>query len=35
MGLLWDTIGSRYAFLVGAGLAIVAMVIFAATVKEG
>jgi len=35
MGLLWDTVGSRYAFLVGAGLAVTAMLIFTATAKEG
>jgi MFS family permease len=35
MGLLWDSIGSRYAFLVGAGLALVAMVVLAFAVKEG
>jgi MFS family permease len=34
MGLLWDTIGSRYAFLVGATLAILAMAILAITIKE-
>jgi MFS family permease len=35
MGLLWETIGSRYAFLVGAALAAIAMGILAVTVKEG
>jgi MFS family permease len=35
MGLLWDTIGSRYAFLTGAGLALAAMIILAVGVKEG
>jgi MFS family permease len=35
MGLLWDTLGAQYAFMVGAGLAVVAMIIFSLTVKEG
>jgi MFS family permease len=35
MGLLWDTLGAKYAFLVGAGLAVVAMVIFSLAVEEG
>jgi len=34
MGLLWDSIGPRYAFLVGAGLAVAAMVILGFAVKE-
>jgi MFS family permease len=34
MGLLWDTLGAQYAFMVGAGLAVVAMIIFSLTVKE-
>jgi MFS family permease len=35
MGVLWDTIGSRFAFLTGAVLAIAAMVVLALTVEEG
>jgi MFS family permease len=35
MGFLWDAIGPRYAFLVGAGLALVAIVIFVTTIREG
>lgn len=35
MGLLWDTIGSSYGFLMGAGLALVAMVVLAVAVREG
>jgi len=35
MGLLWDTVGAQYAFVVGAGLAVVAMIIFFLTVEEG
>lgn len=35
MGLLWSTVGSRYAFLTGAGLALAAMLILAAAVGEG
>ena len=34
MGMLWDTLGARYAFMVGAGLAVVAMVIFYMAVEE-
>jgi len=34
MGLLWDTMGSRYAFVVGAALALAAMFIFALAAKE-
>jgi len=34
MGLLWDTVGPGYAFLVGAVLALAAMVILAVAVKE-
>lgn len=34
MGLLWDTMGSQYAFVAGAALALVAMAIFALAVKE-
>ncbi|MBN2025460.1 MAG: MFS transporter [Actinobacteria bacterium] len=34
MGLLWDTIGPRYAFLVGACLAVAAMLILGFAVKE-
>ena len=35
MGLLWDTVGPRYAFLVGAGLAMTAILILALAVREG
>ena len=34
MGLLWDTVGSSYAFLVGAGLALTAMAVLALAVRE-
>ncbi len=34
MGLLWSTVGSRYAFLTGAGLALAAMLIMATAVGE-
>jgi MFS family permease len=34
MGLLWDTVGSRYAFLVGAALAVTAMIALAVSVRE-
>ncbi|MEW6555655.1 MAG: MFS transporter [Actinomycetota bacterium] len=35
MGLLWDTAGPAYAFLVGAALALAAMVVLAVAVREG
>jgi MFS family permease len=35
MGFLWDAIGPSYAFLVGAALALVAILIFIFTIKEG
>jgi MFS family permease len=35
MGLLWDTVGPGYAFLIGAALALAAMVVLAVAVKEG
>jgi MFS family permease len=35
MGLLWDTAGPRYAFLLGAGLAVAAMAVLALAVREG
>ncbi len=35
MGVLWDAVGSRYAFLLGAALALAAMVVLALTVREG
>jgi len=34
MGLLWNAAGSRYAFLLGAGLAVAAMAILAGAVRE-
>jgi MFS family permease len=34
MGLLWDAVGSSYAFLVGAALALAAMAVLAITVRE-
>ena len=34
MGLLWDTAGPRYAFLVGAGLALAAMAVLAGAVRR-
>lgn len=34
MGLLWDTVGSQYAFIVGTVLAVTAIVIFAVKVKD-
>lgn len=34
MGLLWDTAGPRYAFLVGAALALAAMAVLAAAVRR-
>lgn len=34
MGLLWSTIGYRYAFLVGAALAVVALAVLAAATRE-
>jgi MFS family permease len=35
MGFLWDAVGPESAFLVGAGLALVAMLIFVSTIHEG
>lgn len=35
MGLMWDAVGPRYAFLVGACLALVAMLILGVAVREG
>ncbi|RJP32433.1 MAG: MFS transporter [Actinobacteria bacterium] len=35
MGLLWDAVGPRYAFLVGAGLAVMAIAVLALAVREG
>ncbi len=35
MGVLWDTVGAQYAFLVGAVLALAAMAVLALAVREG
>ncbi len=35
MGLLWDAVGPRYAFLTGAGLALAAMAVLGLAVREG
>ena len=35
MGFLWDSAGPKYAFLVGAGLAFLAILIFIAAIKDG
>ena len=35
MGFLWDSAGPKYAFLVGAGLAFLAILIFIVAIKDG
>jgi MFS family permease len=35
MGFMWDAVGPKYGFLVGAGLALIAILIFISTIKDG